>query len=169
MTNLNKEEFQNYYQLGKKAFECGKYRISLENFEKAIPLINDSSRLGGEVKMWLVNAYLVNDKLEEAIALCEKLIKHPHPLIRQQSKDLLYIIKAPQLKRPKEWMSEIPDLNNASENSPQYTINKSKTKIKEPPQIQMVDLSQVNTKDNQFIWLSLGITLLIIMSFLIID
>jgi hypothetical protein len=169
VSNLNKEEFERSYQAGKKAFECGEYRISIKSFEQAVTLISNNSRLGGEVQMWLVNANLANNKLEEAIALCQSLTTHPHPQIREQSKDILYILQAPQLKRPKEWMSEIPDLNNLSETPTQYNLNNSQTQIKSPPQIETVDLSKVNRKDNQFIWLALCLILLLLISFLMIS
>lgn len=163
MSSLNQEEFNRYYQAGKYAFECGKYRFSIENLEQAIKFININSRLGGEAQMWLVNAYQAGGKDKEAIVLCEELITHPHPEIRMQSKNLLYIINAPVLKRPKKWMSEIPDFNSLSNNSaPSISTNKKKS-IKPRSHIEPVDLTKVNTKDNQFIFLGLCLTLIIIL------
>ena len=165
MTLLNKEEFELYYQEGIAAFESGQYRLSITKFEQAIKLIGNYSQAGGEAKMWLVNAYLAGGESEEAIALCEELVTHPHHQIRQKSVDLLYILKAPQLKRPKEWMTEIPDLNSASEIKPEYSHSSDKKSIQPKPQIELVDLSKVNTKDNKFIWLALILTLLTILGF----
>lgn len=162
MTSLNKEEFERYYQEGIAAFESGQYRISIAKLEEAIKFIADYSLLGGEAKMWLVNAYLAGGKSEEAIALCQELVTHPHHKIRQNGLDLLYILKAPQLKRPKEWMTEIPDLNSPSEIKSEYSNSSDKKTIKPKPQIELIDLSQVNTKDNKFIWIGLILTLLTI-------
>ena len=159
----NREKFQIQYQAGKKAFERGEYRQSVQYLEAAKELIPNSSRLGGEAQIWLVTAYQAASKDKEAIALCQELATHPHPEIRQQSQRLLYIIKAPQLKRPKEWMSEIPDLADTADGKPKYVTAKSKpnnsssTSNKTP---EPVDLSQVNTQDNQFIWVALVLTLL---------
>lgn len=161
MNSLNKEEFERYYQEGKYAFECGRYSLSIEKLIEAQKYINSYSRVGGEVQMWLVNAYQAAGKLDEAIALCQELIIHPHPQIRQTSSNLLYIIKAPKLERPKEWMTEIPDFNLPSENTVKYKpVNKPK-KIKSKPQIENIDLNQVNTKDNQFVWFALFFLLII--------
>lgn len=161
MKSLNTEEFERYYQAGKYAFECGKYRLSVEKLEEGIKFISSYSRLGGEAQMWLVNAYEADGKQKEAIALCEKLVKHPHPEIRQQSKNLLYILQAPKLKRPKEWMTEIPDFNSLSESKAEYRRNSNNNKsIKPKAQIETNDLSQVERKDNKFIWL--GILLMLI-------
>ena len=163
MVSNNREKFQIQYQAGKKAFERGEYRQSVQYLEAAKELATNSSRLGGEAQIWLVTAYQAAGKEKEAISLCQELATHPHLEIRQQSQRLLYIIQAPQLKRPKEWMSEIPDLADTADGKPKYVIAKSKTnstssqsnKTPEP-----VDLSQVNTQDNQFIWVALVFTLL---------
>ncbi|MGL5879083.1 MAG: tetratricopeptide repeat protein, partial [Xenococcaceae cyanobacterium] len=78
----------------------------------------------------------------------------------------LYIIEAPKLKRPKEWMTEIPDLAKVetSDSKSQYaSANKVKNsnKIKANSNIpESIDLSQVNTKDNQFIWVALLLSIL---------
>ncbi len=160
MSSLAREEFQRKYQAGKYAFERGQYRLSIEELEAASKLVESYSRLVGEAQMWLVNAYQAAGKQSEAIALCEELTTHPHPKIRRQSKDLLYIIKAPRLKRPQKWMSKIPELDSLSESPTEYRIGK--TKIKPKRQIETVDLSQVNTKDNQFIWLGLLLTIMTI-------
>ena len=163
MVSSNREKFRIQYQAGKEAFERGQYRQSVEYLEAAREFTALSSRVGGEAQIWLVTAYQADGKDKEAIALCQELATHPHPEIRQQAKRLLYIIQAPQLKRPKEWMSEIPDLANADDSKPKYVTAKSQTNnssIKKNNTSEPVDLSQVNTKDNQFIWVALIITLL---------
>lgn len=158
MSSDDREQFQAEYQLGKEAFERGNYSLSIQHLETASKLISPSSRLGGEAQMWLVTAYQAAGKNTEAIALCQNLSSHPYVETRKQAKRLQYIIQAPELKRPKEWMSEIPDLTKAQESEFQYVANrgsnnspKKKSFIPDEP----VDLTQVNTKDNQFIWIAL--------------
>ena len=168
MVSENREKFQIQYQAGKIAFEKGEYRQSVQYLEEATELINATSRLGGEAQIWLVTAYQAMGKEQDAIALCQTLTTHPHLNIRQQAQNLLYILKAPQLKRPKEWMSEIPDLANTSEGKPKYVTAKSKINSsydsnKQTPE--PVDLSQVNTKDNQFIGVALVLMVLILLGF----
>lgn len=160
----NREKFQIQYQAGKIAFERGEYRQTVQYLEAAQELIESSSRLGGEAQIWLVTAYQAAAKEQKAIALCQALATHPHLEIRQQSQRLLYIMQAPQLKRPKEWMSEIPDLASSSEGKPKYVTAKSKTNSSSSSSDKTpkpVDLSQVNTKDNQFIGVALVFILLI--------
>ena len=156
------QQFQDYYDKGKIALERGNYRISTENLVKAVELIGAGSLLGGEVQIWLVTAYQAAGQLENAIALCEKLTVHPHFKIRDQASDVLYIMKAPRLERPPEWMVEIPDLATTETSNPQYLTTKptKRNKIRRDRVVPEVDLSQVDTKDNQFIGIALIVVVL---------
>ncbi len=146
------------YQAGKIAFENGKYRESVENLEKAKDLLERNSRLGGEVGIWLVTAYEAAGRTEDAIALCQELRRHPHSETRDQARQLVYILQAPKLKRPSNWMTEIPDLGALSDNESKILIPpkpRQSSQRKAPAEKELVDLSQVNTKDNRFIWVAL--------------
>lgn len=161
----DREKFLKFYQAGKKALENGKYRLSIDNLESARKLVSFSSKLGAEVQMLLATAYQASGQKQEAIALCQELTTHPNLLIRQKAKDVLYIIQAPELQRPPEWMSEIPDLSSSETTTKaQYVPPKRKTapqkQKEEKPEA--VVLSQVNTEDNQFIWFALILALLTI-------
>jgi tetratricopeptide (TPR) repeat protein len=146
------------YQAGKIAFENGQYREAVENLEKASALLVPNSRLGGEVQIWLATAYEAAGRNEDALAICEQLKRHPFPETNQQARRLEYIWKAPKLNRPKEWMTEIPDLGAVSGNDSKvkFVANTSKSAAgQKNPEPEYVDLSQVNTQDNRFIVLSL--------------
>jgi len=158
MTN-DKEQFRVEYQTGKATFERGDYRAAVKHLEKACALINRNSRIGGEAQMWLVTAYEAAGQQTEAIALGQQLTKHPDLEIRKQSTGLLYILQAPQLKRPEEWMTKIPDLGAISESDPKDRrgsgVTRSNSKLNQPIEPEAIDWSTVNTKDNQFIWVAL--------------
>ncbi len=162
MTSSNQEQFQLKYQTGRDLLERGQYRLSVQNLEEATELVNLSSRIGGEVQMWLVTAYQAVGRVQDAIALCQTLTRHPNPEIRKQSQGVLYILQAPQLKRPEEWMVKIPDSDAENQKKPQYISSKPTNKIPEKPSIVSEDLSQMNTQDNYFIWVVLGFLLLIL-------
>lgn len=151
------------YQAGIAAFERGQYRESVDRLQKASALTTGNSRLGGKIQIWLVTAYEAAGQRTEAIALCEQLKQHPDSETSKQGKRLLYIMQAPQLKRPTEWMTQIPDLAAIADNESQVRIGSGNNKPKQPPQTEFVDLSQVNTQDNRFIWVSLiaiGLTII---------
>ncbi|MCC5615923.1 tetratricopeptide repeat protein [Nostoc sp. CHAB 5836] len=148
------------YQNGKVAFENGQYREAIENLEKASALLAGNSRLGGEVEIYLVTAYEAVGRSDDAIALCERLKRHPHFETSKQARRMLYILKAPKLKRPSEWMTEIPDLAALADNELKISVAAKSTKSSgeqkpKPPEPEFVDLSQVNTRDNRFIWVAL--------------
>jgi tetratricopeptide (TPR) repeat protein len=160
-TNLDLAQEQ--YRAGQAAFERGEYRQSVEYLEKAVNLAGRYSALGGEAQIWLVTAYQAKGEQAEAIALCEQLENHPNLKTRKEGRRLLYILKAPELKRRPEWMTEIPDLSgvsdaNTSKNTlsayPPPTARSARPKPKADPE--PIDLSQVDTKDNGFIWVALG-------------
>ena len=151
MTTNN--EFLQKYQAGKQALERGQYRQSIKQLELAKDLVSPNSRRGGEARVWLVTAYQAANKLEEAIALAQELITHPDFQTREQAQRILYIMKAPVLERPKEWMSQIPDLAEADKGASRYVGTKKKAAAK-PAQIELEDLEAVptETKDSGFIW-----------------
>ena len=166
--NKGKVEFQQAYQAGQTAFEGGEYRLAVSYLQKAIALgmaqphipVPRNSRLGGEAQVWLVTAYEASGDLPMAIELCQKLTKHPHPEVSKQGKRLLYILEAPQLVRPASWMTEIPDLGDISDRPPEKSWGSSQGSGKKSTPLAAVpekplDLSQVNTKDNQFVWVAL--------------
>ena len=159
MSSEKLEIVQTEYQARRVAFESGRYAQSVESLETASGLVDRNSRLGGEVQMWLVTAYEASGDTERAIELCRKLTRHPRQETSQQAKRLLFILEAPKLTIPPEWMVKIPDLAALDENqsisfqaNPKADIKYAKPKLVAP---EPVDLSQVNTKDNQFIWVAL--------------
>ena len=153
MTTDNREKFQSRFQAGKAALERGNYRLSIENLEAAREFIALNSRKGGEAGVWLVSAYQAADKINEAIALCQELIVHPDTRTREQAQRILYIIKAPKLERPPEWMSEIPNLDEADRGMSRYVTAKKPTSKGSIELLEEdLDLSPKDTTDNQFVW-----------------
>jgi tetratricopeptide (TPR) repeat protein len=155
VVSQQQEQFQEAYQAGRDALERGQYRLSVEHLETAKALVAASSLQGGEAQMWLVTAYQAAGRLQEARNLCQQLTKHPHLDIRKQSKAVLYILDAPQLKRSPDWLSQIPAVDNLSDSAPRYQQGANVAKKSERITAETGDLSEVNAKDNYFIWVAL--------------
>lgn len=156
----NLEAARSLYQTGKDAFERGQYRQSVQALEKAVSLLPRGSKFGGEAQIWLVTAYEAAGQVNEAIALCEQVARHPSYETRKEGKRLLYILKAPRLKTRPEWLTQIPDLSNLEEGekTAAYARNSAPPRPRSPksqPDPEPIDLSQVNTRDNGFIWVTL--------------
>ncbi|PSB01899.1 bacterial transcriptional activator domain-containing protein [Merismopedia glauca] len=167
MNSEQLEKLRTEYQAGKAAFERGNYRQAVDKLESAIALTNENSRLGGEIQMWLVTAYEAAGQRNEAIALCRQLNRHPDIETRKQSKRLLYILEAPQLNRRPEWLTQIPDLQAIEEADSKYRQaggggSVSKPIASKPKESEPIDWSQVETKDNSFLWLGLITSALIL-------
>lgn len=164
MTTDNLQKFQQQYQAGKAALERGNYRLSIERLEAARELVALNSKRGGEAAIWLVTAYQAANKLDEAIALCQELIVHPNTQTREQAQRILYIIKAPKLERPKEWMSEIPDLASADRGESRYVAAKKKIPKSAFELEEDLDIPPVETQDNQFVWFAFFLVIIILFS-----
>jgi hypothetical protein len=171
MMTENLELVRQQFQTGQNAFERGLYRQSIEALEKAVSFADRNSSLGGEVQIWLVTAYQAADKNMEAIALCESLSSHPDVKVRKQSRRMIAILKAPKLKLREEWMTKIPDLTKLDEASGKnkrasgYLPPAPRPRPKPAPE--PVDLSQVETKDNGFVWIALGAIVLTILGLIL--
>lgn len=167
MSSESLEIAKQRYRNGKAAFENGKYRQAVEELQKACALLERNTRLGGEVQIWLATAYEAAGESQAAIELCEQLKRHPYPETSKEAKRLQYILKAPKLERPKKWMTEIPDLATLSEGESTIRLATSSKKSSTPQEveeIEFIDLENVNTKDNRFIWLALIVIAAVLIS-----
>lgn len=153
------------YQAGKIAFERGRYREAVQNLVKASALATPNSRLRGEIQICLVTAYEAAGQPQSAIALCRQLARHPDPETRKQSRRLLCILEAPQLNLRPEWFSQIPDFSSVTDSDLREFRGHAASTTRPARQAappKPVDLNQVNTQDNQFLWLALFTLVLII-------
>lgn len=167
----NLDTIQADYQAAKIAFERGEYRKSVDHLERAKALVNLNSHLGGDVQIWLVTAYEAAGQRQAAIALCKELTTHPVLKTRKEGRRLLYILEAPKLKTRPEWLTQIPDLTTLSDNGTRERLDAVATPpprspTKPTPQFEPVDLSNVNTEDNRFVWVALIAALLVLGSLL---
>lgn len=163
------EQGKAFYAVGRRAFERGNYKEAISAFEAGIRLVGGATALGGDIQLWLMNAYSATNCQSEVVALGEKLARHPDREIRKQSKRVAEILNAPKLKRRADWLTPIPDLSDLDSNRggsrlEQYartdrTLQKPKSVAPQPE-----DLSQINTEDNGFLWLSILVVLCSVVS-----
>jgi hypothetical protein len=158
--------FDTDYQAGQIAFERGEYRQAVSYFLTAIAQVQTNTRIGGEAQIWLVTAFEAAGQIQEAKALCQKLSNHPNLDTRQASKRMLYIMQAPELVRRDEWLTKIPDLSHLEDRDGKVGVGVNNPPNLPPPKQPQsldekyapVDLSQVNTQDNNFISIALIFT-----------
>lgn len=166
----NLETARIYYREGQAYVERGAYRQAITQLQAAATLTQASSPLGGEVRLWLVIAYEATQQQGLAIDLCRQLSQHPSMAVRKQGKRLLYILEAPPLSRHPEWCSQIPDLSRLSDNPSHddWGANTAKPRQSSAPRplAPPVEPGLVETKDNQFVWVALGVATLILVGLL---
>ena len=160
--DLDIPDIEQTFQAAQSAFDRGNYREAAAGFEQTLALVNPNSILGGEVQMWLVTAYQAKGQMSDAIALCKKITHHSDLKTRKEAKRVLYILEAPKLKSRPEWLTQIPDLTGLSETETRdfRTKGTAKNSAKPLPSestfiVEPIDSEQVNTKDNQFVWVAL--------------
>ncbi len=172
--NKNLEQAQQQYQAGRVAFERGQYRQSIQHLETALQYVQQPSSWDGTIKIWLVTAYEAAGERDRALKLCKELVRHPDVDTRKQARGLVDILEAPKLKKRPEWMVQIPDLQNLEDSNAKMqqqaasAVKKTATKKKKPTSPPPVDWSQVNTKDNGFVWIALAAILVAIAGYSIL-
>jgi Tetratricopeptide repeat len=161
--------FEIDYQSGQTAFERGDYRQAINFFVSASAQTQATSKIGGEIQIWLAMAYEAAGQASEAKALCQKLSTHPSLDTRQTSKRMLYIMDAPELARRDDWLTKIPDLSHLEDREGKAGGTSAASKPLTPKKEQTleeryppIDLSQVNTQDNNFIAIALAFTVIVL-------
>ena len=93
------------------ALSKGAYReclLSLESLLESAPLL---STKGGKIGILMITALIGQGKNGKALSISEILSKHKDDSIRQQAKQLISILKSPELTKPKDWSVTIPLLD----------------------------------------------------------
>jgi tetratricopeptide (TPR) repeat protein len=146
------------FSVGQAQFAGGRYRDATEAFQSAIAQTDPNSNLGGDIQLWLVMAYEALDLREEARTLCRQLHTHPFRAVRAESKRVQYILEAPKLSTRSEWITSIPDLSQLPEANDLRPQGPAVT-YQPPPRVAInpepIDLSQVNTEENGFVWIAI--------------
>jgi hypothetical protein len=160
---MNENSYLSLYQKGKHAFERGNYRESIDLLESALVQIKSSSFEGGELQMWLVTAYQAANRHQDSIILARKLTDHPFGEIRKKSKQLLYVLEAPKLKRPVEWSSSIPDIEFSEDKIlPGYitkAVGKTTGKVNRQKVVEEKKYPIGSLGNDSFVWVALLVCL----------
>jgi tetratricopeptide (TPR) repeat protein len=110
------ESAEQLYQLGIANFERGNYHESVSQLEEACNLSVLKTKQGGEIQIWLVNAYDAVGRYDEAIALCRTLTKHPSEDVRKSARFILGILTAPKLADLQDVTSTVSGLKRLDDN-----------------------------------------------------
>ncbi|MFM7603156.1 MAG: tetratricopeptide repeat protein [Pseudanabaena sp.] len=150
------------YQKGVSNFESGNYQQAITLLDRARALAILETNLGGEILIWLANAYDADGKTDEAIAICRSLKKHPVSSVRKSARYMLGILTAPQLSKLEGVVSEVPILQSPdSYQSKPVAKSSTTTNIQKP--FREVPLEKPNTEsNNNFLWFAIAVSLLLL-------
>ncbi|MEN9221378.1 MAG: hypothetical protein Q6M04_02965 [Thermostichus sp. BF3_bins_97] len=145
-------------QLG---FERGQYRQVLEQVRQAQNRYPQS----GKLRLWQALAQEALGQTQEALLLIQTLLRNPDPEVAQQARYVLGIWQAPRLRRPPEWLSEIPDLSQLEEDadSPAQRLayrqpqRQSRQPSPSPRPTDALRSSGADRFDTKLIWVLIGI------------
>ncbi|CAI6004392.1 unnamed protein product [Closterium sp. NIES-64] len=113
-----RREAAELFAFGQQAYGRGVYDKSVAILEQALGNVEFTSKLAGEIQLWLAMAYDANGQRPECLALYRKLeSNHPMPAIRNQAANMRYIAEAPKLKLSPDEILKVPILDKDN-NSP---------------------------------------------------
>ncbi|MEA5422933.1 DUF3153 domain-containing protein, partial [Synechococcus sp. CCY9202] len=97
----------------RRGLERGDYGQVLRLLEPLAALHSPRTALGGEVRLLMTTALMGQGQSERAQACCRELLRCNDPLLRTQARDLLLVLEAPALSRPRDWSLTLPELGDA--------------------------------------------------------
>ena len=116
------------------ALDKGDYNLSLKIVGPFLLEFQAESAIGGQLRLIVVTAYIGKGDEQNAINVCKELIHNKKESVRQQAKQLLSILDAPQLPRPSNWSVEIPKIEmEPSLKSSFRKAKKKRERINHPP------------------------------------
>jgi outer membrane protein assembly factor BamD (BamD/ComL family) len=149
------------YQKGVSNFESGNYQQAIALLERARALAILETTLGGEILIWLANAYDAVGKTEEAIAICRSLKNHPVNSVRKSARYMLGILTAPQLSKLEGVVSEVPILKSTDTYQSKPVARSKSSGDTEKKPFREVSLEKPNTEsNNNFLWFAIASSLL---------
>jgi hypothetical protein len=94
----------------RRALERGEYGRVLALLEPLAERHPARTALGSELRLLIVTALMGQGESERAAACCRSLRDSVDPELRARARDLLYVLEAPALSRPRAWSLTLPDL-----------------------------------------------------------
>ena len=109
------------------ALDKGDYNFCIKTIEPLLIDFQAETATGGQLRLIIVTAYMGKSDEEKAINICQTLIHNKKESVRQQAKQLLSILDAPNLPRPSNWSVKIPKIE--MEPSLKSSFRKTKKKM----------------------------------------
>ncbi len=120
-------------QMAENALARGAYKECLLALEPLLKERPFKSHEGAEIGVLMITALIGQGENQKAISICETLLKHNNDSIRQQAKQFISILKAPELDKPQEWSINIPSLQFETPLKAIKPNNNNEKSVENPP------------------------------------
>ncbi len=100
-------------QQARIALDRGEYGQVLRLLEPLCASYPATSPEGGRLRLLLATALMGQGRTDTAAACCRSLQGCQDQQLRHQARDLLQVLEAPELNRPREWSLTLPNLASA--------------------------------------------------------
>jgi hypothetical protein len=95
------------------AIDRGEYGQSLRLLEPLAEAHRPVSPIGAGVRLLMATALMGQGETEQAASCCRSLQACIDPTLRSRARELLLVLEAPALRRPRHWSLTLPDLSEA--------------------------------------------------------
>ncbi len=95
------------------ALDQGDYGRVLRRLEPLVASYPATTPQGAQLQLLMATAWMGQGQSERAIACCRAVRACGDALVRAQARDLLEVLQAPVLRRPREWSLTLPPLGEA--------------------------------------------------------
>ena len=97
----------------RRNLERGDYGQVLRTLEPLVAPFPPTTPEGAELQMLMATAWMGQGNSARAIACCHQLKRSGNAQLRAQARELLAVLEAPALERPREWSITLPELRDA--------------------------------------------------------
>ena len=92
------------------ALEQGDYGLVLAQLEPLSAAYPPATSIGAQLQLLMATALMGQGNSVRAMACCRQAKRCADPTLRAQARDLLTVLEAPALERPRHWSLTLPDL-----------------------------------------------------------
>ena len=114
------------------ALDKGDYNLCIKIISPLLLTFSAGTEIGGKLRLLVVTAYMGKGEELKAIDICQSLTNNKKDNVRQQAKQLLSILNAPNLPKPSNWSVEIPRIEMEPSLKSSFRKEKKK-KTNHPP------------------------------------
>ncbi|MFN7898788.1 MAG: DUF3153 domain-containing protein [Synechococcaceae cyanobacterium] len=149
----------------RQALERGEYARVLRCLEPLLELHPPTSATGANMRLLMATALMGQGQSDAAASHCRELRRCPDPILRAQARDLLQVLEAPALQRPREWSLTLPDLSQGGALE-QLRRDSPRSRRKAPPPPPPPPVGETKAPTG-FALLSLGLVLTLLLAALL--